>query len=282
MNGRERFERQRSIPIGLLICGLFCLLSASSTAAPEQGGDKSAKVKNPFGRDKEAIEAGQQHFQAGCAFCHGTRGAGGRGPFLSESNRVRSLSDEKLFDLLRHGIPGTPMPPSSLDDTRMWQLVAFLRSLHFTASQENVPGDPGSGKALFSGSGCSSCHMLKGLGGLVGPDLSDIGGSRSLEKLREAIVKPDASVVPGFRSISVHTRGGQQLSGVARNHSNYSIQMIDLKGDLHLFLREELEKVSYQPGSIMPVAPLSQDELQNLLAFLSRQVLSSKKAEEEK
>ncbi len=282
MNGRERFERQRSIPIVLLICGLFCLLSASSTAAPEQGGDKSAKVKNPFGQDKEAIEAGQQHFQAGCAFCHGTRGEGGRGPFLSESGRVRSLSDEKLFNLLRQGIPGTPMPSSSLDDTKMWQLVSFLRSLHFSASQENVPGDPGSGQAVFGRVGCSGCHMLKGQGGLVGPDLSNIGGSRSLEKLRQAIVKPDASVVPGFRSISVQTRGGHQLAGVARNHSNYSIQMIDLKGELHLFLREELEKVSYKAGSIMPAAPLSPDELQNLLAFLSRQVLSSEKVEERK
>ncbi len=116
----------------------------------------------------------------------------------------------------------------------------------------------------------------------MGPDLSDIGGSRGLEKLREAIVEPSASVVPGFRSISVQTRGGPQLSGVARNHSNYSIQMIDLKGELHLFLREELEKVSYQPGSIMPAAALSQDELQNLLAFLSRRVISSENEEEKK
>ncbi len=116
----------------------------------------------------------------------------------------------------------------------------------------------------------------------MGPDLSDIGGSRSLEKLREAVVKPNASVVPGFRSIAVKTRGGHQLSGVARNHSNYSIQMIDLKGELHLFLREELEKVSYRPGSIMPTAPLSQNDLQNLLAFLSRRVISSEKEEEKK
>ena len=280
MNGCEHAERRRITTVLLLICGLLCLLPPPSAAAPEVEKEKSAEVKNPYTQDKEAIEAGQQHFQAGCAFCHGTRGEGGRGPFLSESNRVRSLSDEKLFKLLRHGIPGTPMPPSSLGDTKMWQLVSFLRSLHFSASQEDVPGDPGSGEALFSRLGCPGCHMLNGRGGLVGPDLSDIGGSRSLEKLREAVIKPSASVVPGFRSVSVQPRGGQQLSGVARNHSNYSIQMIDLKGELHLFLREELEKVSYKPGSIMPTAPLSQDEVQNLLAFLSRQVISSEKEEE--
>ena len=114
----------------------------------------------------------------------------------------------------------------------------------------------------------------------MGPDLSDIGGSRSLEKLREAVAKPSASVVPGFRKILVQTRGGSQLLGVARNHSNYSIQMIDLKGELHLFLREELAKLSYEPGSIMPTADLSPDEFQNLMAFLSRQVLSSEKGEE--
>lgn len=282
MTRSRHIERRRIITVLLLTCGLLCLLPPPSASAAEAAKEKPAEVKNPYAQDKEAIEAGQQHFQAGCAFCHGTRGEGGRGPFLSESNRVRSLSDEKVFGLLRNGIPGTPMPPSSLDDTKMWQLVSFLRSLHFSASQEDVPGDPGSGETVFNRVGCPSCHMLNGRGGLVGPDLSDIGGSRSLEKLREAVVKPNASVVPGFRSIAVKTRGGHQLSGVARNHSNYSIQMIDLKGELHLFLREELEKVSYRPGSIMPTAPLSQNDLQNLLAFLSRRVISSEKEEEKK
>ncbi len=280
MNSRKQAQWHRSTMVLLLISGFLFLVPSISAATPEGEREKSAEVKNPYAHDKEAIEAGEQHFQGGCAFCHGTRGEGGRGPFLSESNRVRGLSDENLFNLLRHGIPGTPMPPSSLDDTRMWQLVSFLRSLHFSASQEDVPGDAGSGHALFSRAGCFGCHMLKGRGGLVEPDLSDIGGSRSLEKLREAVAKPSASVVPGFRKILVQTRGGSQLLGVARNHSNYSIQMIDLKGELHLFLREELAKLSYEPGSIMPTADLSQDEFQNLMAFLSRQVLSSEKGEE--
>ena len=282
MNSCNHVKERRIVAVLPLLYGLLCLMPPPSAATPEAEKEKSAEARNPYAQNKEAIEAGEQHFQRGCAFCHGTRGEGGRGPFLSESNRVRSLSDEKLFSLLRHGIPGTPMPPSSFDDTKMWQLVSFLRSLHFSASQEDVPGDPKSGAALFSRVGCSGCHMLNGRGGLVGPDLSDIGGSRSLEKLRKAVVKPDASVVPGFRSVSVQTRGGHQISGVARNHSNYSIQMIDLKGELHLFLREELEKVSYKARSVMPTATLSQDELQNLLAFLSRQVIASEKAEEGK
>ncbi len=124
--------------------------------------------------------------------------------------------------------------------------------------------------------------MIKGRGGLVGPDLSDIGASRGLEKLQEAILKPSTSVVPGFRSVSVVTREGRHISGVARNYSNYSVQLVDLKGALHLFLGEQLEKVSYLPGSIMPSATLSESELQDLLAFLSRQALSAPQERDKK
>lgn len=78
------------------------------------------------------------------------------------------------------------------------------------------------------------------------------------------MVKPSASIVAGFRSVSVETLDGDTLTGLARNHSNYSIQMIDLKDNLHLLLREDLPQVSYKPGAIMPTTSLSEEDLLDL------------------
>ncbi len=142
MSRCENDSRCRGTMVVLLTWGSLYLALSLAIAGPQGKQEKSTEVTNPFDRDKYAIEMGRQHFQAGCAFCHGTRGEGGRGPYLSESSRVRNLEDKKLFRLLRNGIPGTPMPPSSLDATKLWQLVSFLRSLHFSASQEEIPGDP--------------------------------------------------------------------------------------------------------------------------------------------
>src|ERR1700674_1021621 len=40
-------------------------------------------------------------------------------------------------------------------------------------------GDPARGKAIYEGKGdCASCHRINGVGGRLGPDLSDIGVPR--------------------------------------------------------------------------------------------------------
>jgi len=136
-----------------------------------QGIDSEKDIKNPLGLDKAALTAGAELFQSGCGACHGLKGQGGRGPKLADNGRVRFKSDKTLFDIVKLGIPGTVMPPSVLEDGQIWQLVAFVRSLNASAVEQNVPGDAAVGEGLFYGAKkCSECHMIRGNGGLIGPD----------------------------------------------------------------------------------------------------------------
>ena len=63
--------------------------------------------------DKAAVAAGGELFQSGCGSCHGSKGQGGRGPKLADNSRVREKSDKKIFDIIKLGVPGSVMPPSS-------------------------------------------------------------------------------------------------------------------------------------------------------------------------
>ena len=102
------------------------------------------------------------------------------------------LSDEAIFNVIRNGVPGTDMPPTKLSDDQTWNLVAFIHALTGPASTNPVPGDPAAGKSVFWGAkaGCSNCHSILGKGGSTAPDLSNVGGSRPLAVIREAIVEP--------------------------------------------------------------------------------------------
>ena len=166
------------------------------------------------------------------------------------------------------------MPPFALSDTQIWQLVSFIRNLNATAIDQEVSGDSTAGQALFFGSAnCSECHMIRGRGGLLGPDLSNVASTRSVESILESLKVPSALVEPGYAGVSVVTMDGRRISGILKNESNYSIQILDAGGNFHSFLKKELKELVRRKKSLMPDPSLSDSELQNLLAFLSRQSL---------
>lgn len=254
---------------------LVCLFVFSVASDFAQDKSTQKKITNPFAKDKTAIEAGRVQFNSGCADCHGPTGQGGRGPRLAEVYRVQRMPDAKMFEIIQKGLAGTEMPPSALSDEKLWQLVSFIRSLNVSAIDQAVPGDVAAGKSLFfAGGKCSACHMVRGRGGLIGPDLSNIGAQRSQDKLRQAIQDPDARIEHGYSKVTAVTVGGQRISGVAKIHSNYSILIQDAAGSFHSLLRKDLSELIHHKGSLMPRLPLSETEQQNLLAFLSQQSLA--------
>jgi putative heme-binding domain-containing protein len=256
---------------GIVLGGLFSVQLVSWILAQ---GDKNRDIANPLAHDRSAIVAGQAQYQAACGGCHGATGNGGRGPRLVGVRGVKNMSDGKMFETIQQGVQGTPMPPFALSDTQIWQLVSFIRNLNATAIDQEVSGDSTAGQALFFGSAnCSECHMIRGRGGLLGPDLSNVASTRSVESILESLKVPSALVEPGYAGVSVVTMDGRRISGILKNESNYSIQILDAGGNFHSFLKKELKELVRRKKSLMPDPSLSDSELQNLLAFLSRQSL---------
>jgi cytochrome c oxidase cbb3-type subunit 3 len=255
-----------------IICTLFAAASALWAQFPPA---ETASDTNPFARQPDAALAGKKLFASSCSGCHGANGEGGRGPNLAEGRRIRRLPDRTLFNSIRSGVPGTDMPPTPLPDDQIWRLVAFVRDLSAPAYESKLPGDPEAGAAIFFGKArCDGCHMIHGHGGLIGPDLTDVGAQRSGPQLLESLLKPSARIVDGYAGVTAAALDGGEISGVARNNDDYSIQILDAKGDLHLLSKDQLREVVFRKDSLMPAdyeKRLTPEEISNLIAFLARQ-----------
>ena len=270
---QRKRSRHREVMKTRFQSGTFFLISLLPVLVFGQDKQEGQSKKSPLAGDHAAAEAGKASFAANCGACHGLLGKGGRGPRVAEVARVRDMSDQKMFEVIRHGVSGTEMMAFPLPDRQIWELVAFIRSLNAAAVDQNVPGDKAAGRELFFGkAGCARCHAIGGRGGFLGPDLSAIGANKPVENIAESIRNPSDFVEPGFRPVMAITRDGRRVEGVAKNNSNYSIQILDLQGEFRLFQKVELREITFSDDSLMPVPSLSKAEMQDLLAFLSRQV----------
>src|SRR5579863_8011043 len=166
-----RFEKDIRMKVIWMTAALFLAFFA---AAAQRRADNA----NPLGNSEQAIRQGQEIYSHNCTVCHGLNGAAGeRGPALAAGREYARRKDRAIFDAVQNGIAGTLMPASGLSPMDIWKVVAYIRSLRATASDALVPGDVAHGEQIFWGQGrCAECHTIRGRGGILGPDLSNIGG----------------------------------------------------------------------------------------------------------
>jgi len=217
------------------------------------------------------VNAGKQVFDSQCAWCHGTDGEGGTGPNLR--GRLRHATDEKsIVDIVMNGIPGTEMPSfrSPLTERSMRQAVAYVMSLSRAAARPGG-GNAQRGAALYQSTGCASCHIVNGQGGVLGPELTTIGTRRGGPYLREALVKPEATHPPGYVVVRAVQSSGPEIRGIRVNEDVFWIQIRDASGAIHSLEKAALTKLERQlDATLMPsyATRLSATELDDLVAYL--------------
>lgn len=167
-----------------------------------------------------AAGMGREVYEAQCAGCHGVAG-GGDGPAaasfavppraLSANGWLAGVSDQRLIDTMRAGVPGTPMPSfdHELTTEQMRAVVDYLRVLADGAYKPN----PLSGWARENYQAyCASCHGVQGNGkgvasGRLSPAPRDFRNptwmaGQSDERLRNVISSGrPGTAMPPFRAI---------------------------------------------------------------------------------
>lgn len=258
----------------LLVLLLFAApLAAQNPALREVARDPNEDI---YIGKKGHIAAGEQLYSIACSGCHGPGGEGGRGPNLVIGPAAQNKKPTQIYSAIKIGVPGGDMPPfGSMSEEQLWQMTAYVSSLSRPAYEVDVPGDPEAGKDLYHGkAGCSNCHMIRGKGGSLGPDLSNAGLQNYVLQLREGVLEPNKRITPGFDPVRVVTHSGETIEGVAKNYTNYSIQLLDRSGTLHLLDTGGLKEIVFLKDTWMPANitdRFSDDEIQNILAFVSRQ-----------
>ena len=171
---------------------LIFLLASAATSAQQ--------TENPLGTTPEVVAAGHSAYNQNCTGCHGPDGAGGdRAPALAAERRYVRTTDRELYDAVKNGIPATEMPGMGLGDDDVWRIVAYIRSLRASAADFPPEGDPAAGEQVYRTRGrCDACHMINGRGGLIGPDLTNLGAEASVRRIRAAltVAKPHPTKPP--------------------------------------------------------------------------------------
>jgi putative heme-binding domain-containing protein len=267
----------RTSSVAALAGMTLCLVSESlalhaqaQERSPARG--QSRPAKNPLEGDRQAITNGAAMFRNRCAGCHGPDARGYLGPDLTgvwSSGRT----DDRLFDIVRRGIPGSEMAPADpqrVPDVDIWKILAYLRTTTAVPTAP-VAGDAENGDRLFRAT-CSGCHTVNGRGGQLGPDLSRIGSGRPraglLSKLRGTI----EVIRPGYEPVTLVTREGERIRGVKKNEDEFSIQIMDTRERVQGFLKANLTELTNDKQSLMPVYGadrLNDRDLDDLLRYLT-------------
>ena len=174
--------RARWMPALALAFAVFFTATLAGRPQPPQTrpivGNPAAN--NPHLGNAESIRSGMALYRTRCADCHGMDATGYRGPDLA-ALMTTDISDERLFQTIRKGVPGTEMPPSADDpDDDLLMMIAYLRKLGTPAPAERAVGNVENGQRLFAAQ-CASCHRVAGQG-RPARSRSDAGRHRAIAR----------------------------------------------------------------------------------------------------
>ena len=256
-----------------VILAVLCVVSGVMLAAQRpQLSQTHPPGKNPHLNDKASIRTGMLQYRVRCGDCHGLDARGYRGPDLSAAI-AGGATDERLFQTIRRGVPGTEMPSSNAPDEDILMIIAYLRNLGGAAPAEKAIGNIDNGAKLFAAQ-CTTCHRAAavGRGGRLGPDLSRIGVARSRTALEREIRTPSEWMAPGYETVTIVMKDGQRVRGTKKNEDAFSVQIMDTRERLQGYLRKDVQEVINEKESLMPAygpQRLSDSDLQDLIGFLT-------------
>jgi putative heme-binding domain-containing protein len=106
------------------------------------------------------------------------------------------------------------------------------------------------GKQVFT-QNCSMCHQIKGVGGLIGPQLDGIGnwGQKSLT---EKILNPNANISEAFRTYNITLKNGKALSGLFRREEGQVLVFANIGGQEFSVAKSDIKNQVASKYTLMP------------------------------
>ncbi|MBI3869257.1 MAG: HEAT repeat domain-containing protein [Verrucomicrobia bacterium] len=134
-------------------------------------------------------------------------------------------------------------------------------------------GDAAAGRKIFferADVACMRCHKVRGEGGEVGPDLTDIATRKPRNYVLESIVAPNREIAAGFETVLVKLKDGNTYAGQIKKESDVELEINSPEdGILKIKKSEIVERqrgLSGMPEELRQM--LSKRDLRNLVEFL--------------
>ena len=212
---------------------------------------------------------------------------------ISLGYRLRDRGISQTVQLLEHW-SGEDLPTegkpwrSILNDWKQWYESTFPNGEPITTGNETafnkistgeildrmdlVTGaDATRGHAIFQSANCAKCHLCRGTGNAIGPELTNLASRFSTREMVDAIVNPDAHVADRYRASKVQLTDGRQIQGMTARNTDDSLVVLLANGDRVRFAAEEVEATKYVTTSPMPsgsIDDLSPQQVSDLLSFM--------------
>ncbi|MDB2687456.1 c-type cytochrome, partial [Mariniblastus sp.] len=166
----------------------------------------------------------------------------------SHARRMAGFEDPKLNEQLKQ-VWGTVRSSSA-------EKLEQIKRLREKLTEEAIASaDIQVGRKLFQ-ENCASCHVMRGQGGAVGPDLTG-ADRKNLNYLLENIVDPSSSVADSFRSSNVLLLDGRLLIGVVIKQSKKTLTL-QTKDGVVTIDQEDVDQTKQTQLSLMPEGLLDQ------------------------
>jgi len=119
---------------------------------------------------------------------------------------------------------------------------------------------------------CVRCHKVQDEGGEAGPALDNIGAEKSREYILESIVMPNATIAPGFDSVSLTMKDGSIQVGsiAAEDAKSYTLRPVAGTDPITL-VKTDVTKRESAPSSMPEVFGLilTRSELRDLVEYVA-------------
>ena len=136
---------------------------------------------------------------------------------------------------------------------------------------EIAGGDWQRGKQVFTGAGaCFACHQIRGEGGIIGPDLSNLVYRDYASTLKD-IVEPSAAINPDRIAYLIDLKDGSTVNGMIMDDTAESIVVGDVAGTKRTIAKSTIAGMKASAVSLMPeglLKNLSAQQQKDLMTFL--------------
>jgi quinoprotein glucose dehydrogenase len=182
----------------------------------------------------------------------------------------------QVADGLRKHLPQAPEFGKLLTEVMKGGLLVSLNPQQIEQIRTMVQskGNPSRGRELYLNKqtvACINCHQLEGVGGNVGPDLTRIWETQSLEKIMESMIEPSKEIKEGYQAYRLETKQGVIYTGLKVADTGKDIVLKEASGNEVRVAKTDIEEFTPTKESLMPdnvISQLTFDQFIDLVAFL--------------